>query len=96
MNAKLNALIQKEVGEDVGQMLPGGWTVAGRGDGFARTAVERKDGGAEGDRTLDLRIANATLSQLSYRPTRKARDSSIAARGVNLRPYGARRAACAG
>ena len=34
------------------------------------------DGGAEGDRTLDLRIANATLSQLSYRPT-EARDSSI-------------------
>jgi hypothetical protein len=33
-------------------------------------------GGAEGDRTLDLRIANATLSQLSYRPS-KARDSSI-------------------
>jgi hypothetical protein len=32
--------------------------------------------GAEGDRTLDLRIANATLSQLSYRPT-AARDSSI-------------------
>src|SRR5437764_3569182 len=27
--------------------------------------------GAEGDRTLDLRIANATLSQLSYRPTAK-------------------------
>ena len=25
-------------------------------------------GGAEGDRTLDLRIANATLSQLSYHP----------------------------
>jgi arylsulfatase len=24
MNAKLNALIDKEVGEDVGQMLPGG------------------------------------------------------------------------
>lgn len=24
MNAKLNALIQKEVGEDIGQMLPGG------------------------------------------------------------------------
>jgi arylsulfatase len=24
MNAKLNALIEKEVGEDVGQMLPGG------------------------------------------------------------------------
>ena len=29
-------------------------------------------GGAEGDRTLDLRIANATLSQLSYRPTTRA------------------------
>ena len=27
------------------------------------------DGGAEGDRTPDLRIANATLSQLSYGPT---------------------------
>jgi hypothetical protein len=26
-------------------------------------------GGAEEDRTPDLRIANATLSQLSYRPT---------------------------
>jgi hypothetical protein len=25
-------------------------------------------GGAEGDRTPDLRIANATLSQLSYGP----------------------------
>jgi hypothetical protein len=27
-----------------------------------------KNGGGEGDRTLDLRIANATLSQLSYSP----------------------------
>ena len=35
-------------------------------------------GGAEGDRTLDLRIANATLSQLSYRPTNKGGDSSHA------------------
>ena len=33
-----------------------------------------KIGGAEGDRTLDLRIANATLSQLSYRPTNEGRD----------------------
>src|SRR6185437_13539916 len=33
-----------------------------------------KNGGAEGDRTLNLRIANATLSQLSYRPTRKGAD----------------------
>ena len=32
-------------------------------------AEQRKRiGGAEGDRTLDLRDANATLSQLSYRP----------------------------
>src|SRR5215472_3571592 len=33
-------------------------------------AVEplRDTGGAEGDRTPDLRIANATLSQLSYGP----------------------------
>ncbi len=30
---------------------------------------EKVTGGAEGDRTLDLRIANAALSQLSYRPT---------------------------
>ena len=28
-----------------------------------------KDGGEEEDRTPDLRIANATLSQLSYPPT---------------------------
>ena len=28
----------------------------------------RVSGGAEEDRTPDLRIANATLSQLSYRP----------------------------
>lgn len=30
--------------------------------------AREKDGGAEEDRTPDLRIANATLSQLSYRP----------------------------
>ena len=42
-----------------------------------RTGFARVGCGAEGDRTLDLRIANATLSQLSYRPT-AARDSSIA------------------
>jgi hypothetical protein len=28
-------------------------------------------GGDEGDRTLDLRIANATLSQLSYIPNKR-------------------------
>ena len=42
--------------------------------GFPPVTVGSEDllgkviGGAEGDRTLDLRIANATLSQLSYRP----------------------------
>ncbi len=42
--------------------------------------------GAEGDRTLDLRIANATLSQLSYRPTdghpRQTRLPRMAGRGA--------------
>src|SRR5437764_1165348 len=33
-------------------------------------ALDMSNGGAEEDRTPDLRIANATLSQLSYRPTR--------------------------
>ena len=32
-------------------------------------------GGAEGDRTPDLRIANAALSQLSYSPDRSMTDS---------------------
>ena len=31
------------------------------------------NGGAEEDRTPDLRIANATLSQLSYRPNEEGR-----------------------
>jgi hypothetical protein len=41
-----------------------------RGQDFqaGQNASGRKDGGGEGDRTLDLRIANATLSQLSYSP----------------------------
>jgi hypothetical protein len=39
-------------------------------------------GGAEGDRTLDLRIANATLSQLSYRPTTRAAILASAIRDV--------------
>ena len=33
-----------------------------------RTGFARVGCGAEGDRTLDLRIATATLAQLSYRP----------------------------
>jgi hypothetical protein len=35
--------------------------------------LSKDNGGAEEDRTPDLRIANATLSQLSYRPTKGAR-----------------------
>jgi hypothetical protein len=35
-----------------------------------RCGALRVFGGAEEDRTPDLRIANATLSQLSYRPKR--------------------------
>ena len=47
-------------------------------------------GGAEEDRTPDLRIANATLSQLSYRPIpSKGRDSSTVATSRNLRNAGA-------
>ena len=38
---------------------------------FAAFSISRleRSGGDEGDRTLDLRIANAALSQLSYVPT---------------------------
>src|SRR5262245_12875724 len=34
--------------------------------------MERKSGGAEGDRTPDLLIANEALSQLSYGPAERA------------------------
>ena len=34
-------------------------------------AATKGIGGVEGDRTLDLRIANATLSQLSYHPVKR-------------------------
>ena len=44
--------------------------------------ARRFDGGAEGDRTLDLRIANATLSQLSYRPTRVQTPDGSGRRGI--------------
>ena len=36
--------------------------------GHLRFFASGLSSGAEGDRTLNLRIANATLSQLSYRP----------------------------
>ncbi len=39
--------------------------------------VPGKDGGAEEDRTPDLRIANATLSQLSYGPVSNTDSTSI-------------------
>jgi hypothetical protein len=49
------------------------WVSLGRkanGARFGRrwTLLNGGIGGVEGDRTLDLRIANATLSQLSYHP----------------------------
>jgi hypothetical protein len=40
-----------------------------------KSAIERKVfGGREGDRTLDLSVANAALSHLSYSPTRQEQD----------------------
>jgi hypothetical protein len=39
------------------------------GKDFLYSAGGQKNGGDEGDRTPDLRIANASLSQLSYIPT---------------------------
>ena len=36
--------------------------------GSATSAIEKKNGGAEGDRTLDLLHAMQALSQLSYSP----------------------------
>ena len=49
-------------------------------------------GGAEGDRTPDLRIANATLSQLSYGPVSRLRHfaSSAADNGDGAAPCQAR------
>src|SRR5690606_31662606 len=46
-------------------------------------------GGAEGDRTPDLRIANAALSQLSYGPGSEGRESSRLVDSVNCLPGGA-------
>ena len=49
---------RKELGEGIGSV--GGLQSATGGVSWSS--------GAEGDRTLNLRIANAALSQLSYRP----------------------------
>ena len=43
---------------------------------YARKVRVAGFGGAEGDRTLDLRIANAALSQLSYCPTGRGLSAS--------------------
>ncbi len=42
-----------------------------------------KSGGASRDRTDDLRVANATLSQLSYGPVRLERSEAA---GLDARP----------
>ncbi len=49
-----------------------------------RTLVSRKIGGAEEDRTPDLRIANAVLPQLSYEPMSGDFQEKCAHDGVNL------------
>ena len=50
--------------------MPGfayGYAVAGF---VLNQGLRTKPGGADGDRTHDLSVANAALSQLSYGPTR--------------------------
>lgn len=46
-----------------------------------RSSPSNSVGGAEEDRTPDLRIANATLSQLSYRPNSRSSYTRISALG---------------
>ena len=50
------------------------WPKKQRAKGYSRKSLARNalDGGAEGDRTPDLCIANAALSQLSYSPFKGA------------------------
>ena len=55
------------------------------------SSAGRVNGGDEGSRTLDLRIANATLYQLSYVPTRR-QDSAGLRRGKGPGPIGIRSA----
>lgn len=43
--------------------------------------------GAEGDRTPDLRIANAALSQLSYGPGKKSAEGTWGRLAVNSNRY---------
>jgi arylformamidase len=53
------------------------WKDIGRGKEKGPGAIQGLDGGDEEDRTPDLRIANATLSQLSYVPTAGAYSSPM-------------------
>ena len=48
----------------------------GAGLGKAAEVVSESTGGATGDRTPDLCIANAALSQLSYCPKRRAAEDT--------------------
>ena len=49
-------------------LVPGNGPFNPKAQSRVGARLRHGSGGAEGDRTLDLRIANATLSQLSYRP----------------------------
>ena len=53
--------------------------------GQALTLARSRFGGAEGNRTPDLRIANATLSQLSYGPAPVPPGENASRRARNMR-----------
>ncbi len=60
------------------------------GPDVAETRLNQSCGGEEEDRTPDLRIANATLSQLSYPPTslRSLAKSAAGSRRVDRMAHG--------
>ena len=58
-------------------------TGKGKNKADAEQSARSIGGGDEGDRTLDLGIANAALSQLSYVPERR---KIIAGRGIGRKP----------
>src|SRR5690606_12585631 len=57
----------------------------------ARAGFSLSIGGADGDRTHDLRIANATLSQLSYRPVESSAPGRASVGAESLRGCGSYR-----